>query len=162
MAAHCKLRPDVEPNNYISFLETHAQPLVDLTLCVSSENYHASTRPAYAHILHWPNTWLLPPQRRAAAKARTDHLNFSSLDLDTVDQEESEMKKSQFAAGTEIPKRLIRSTARTTASLAKKKGQHAARFRLERLAEGKDDKSGLSSAGIPGFGVGAGCAPVLA
>ncbi|KAL8870670.1 MAG: hypothetical protein Q9198_007579, partial [Flavoplaca austrocitrina] len=136
MAAHCKLRPDVEPNNYISFLETHAQPLVDLTLYVSSENYHASTRPAYAHILHWPNTWLLPPQRRAAAKARTDHLNFSSLDLDTVDQEESEMKKSQFAAGTEIPKRLIRSTARTTASLAKKKGQHAARFRLERLAEG--------------------------
>ena len=122
--------------SYTSFLETHAQPLVDLTLYVSSENYHAFTRPAYAHILHWPNTWLLPPQRRAAAKARTDHLNFSSLDLDTVDQEESETKKSQFATGSEIPKRLIRSTARTTGSLAKKKGQQAARFRLERLAEG--------------------------
>ncbi|KAL8749426.1 MAG: hypothetical protein Q9199_007691, partial [Rusavskia elegans] len=121
--------------SYTSFLETHAQPLIDLNLYVSSENYHASTRPAYSHILHWPNTWLLPPQRRAAAKARTGHLNFSSLDLDTVDQDED--KKSQFAAGTEIPKRLIRSTPRTTTtSLAKKKGQHAARFRLDRLAEG--------------------------
>ncbi|KAL8893355.1 MAG: hypothetical protein Q9192_005353, partial [Flavoplaca navasiana] len=107
--------------SYTSFLETHAQPLIDLTLYVSSENYHASTRPAYAHILHWPNTWLLPPQRRAAAKARTDHLNFSSLDLDSVDQDEHKIKESQFAAGTEIPKRLIRSTARTTGSLAKKK-----------------------------------------
>ncbi|KAI4269069.1 MAG: hypothetical protein L6R38_007608, partial [Xanthoria sp. 2 TBL-2021] len=122
--------------SYISFLETHAQPLIDLNLYVSSENYHASTRPAYSLILHWPNTWLLPPQRRAAAKARTDHLKFSSLDLDTVDQDEDAIQKSQFAAGTEIPKRLIRSTPRTTASLAKKKGQHAARFRLDRLAEG--------------------------
>ncbi|KAL8914291.1 MAG: hypothetical protein Q9172_007113 [Xanthocarpia lactea] len=118
--------------SYSSFLETHGQPLIDLNLYVSSENYHASTRPAYSHILHWPNTWLLPPQRRAAAKARTDHLNFSSLDLDTIDQDEE--KKSQFAAGSEIPRRLIRSTPRTT-SMAKK-GQHAARFRLDKLAEG--------------------------
>ncbi|KAL8850979.1 MAG: hypothetical protein Q9221_004062 [Calogaya cf. arnoldii] len=120
--------------SYTSFLEIHGQPLIDLNLYVSSENYHASTRPAYSHILHWPNTWLHPPQRRAAAKARTDHLNFSSLDLDTVDQDEE--KKSKFAADTEIPKRLIRSTTRPTASLAKKKNQHAARFRLDRLAEG--------------------------
>ncbi|KAL8859719.1 MAG: hypothetical protein Q9178_003834 [Gyalolechia marmorata] len=118
--------------SYTSFLETHGQPLIDLNLYVSSENYHASTRPAYSHILHWPNTWLLPPQRRAAAKVRTDHLNFSSLDLDTNDQDEE--KKSQFAAGSEIPRRLIRSAPRTT-SMAKK-GQHAARFRLDKLAEG--------------------------
>ncbi|KAI4097654.1 MAG: hypothetical protein LQ339_006699 [Xanthoria mediterranea] len=120
--------------SYTSFLETHAQPLIDLNLYVSSENYHASTRPAYSHILLWPNTWLLPPQRRAAAKARTNHLNFSSLDLDTVDQEEEDkFQKSQFAAGAEIPTRLI---PRTTASLAKRRGHHAARFRLDRLAEG--------------------------
>ncbi|KAL8782118.1 MAG: hypothetical protein Q9213_005688 [Squamulea squamosa] len=131
MGAHCKLRPNIESNNYSSFLETHGQPLIDLSLYVSSENYHASTRPAYSHILHWPNTWLRPPQRRAAAKARTDHLNFSALDLDTVNQDEKQ--EPQFAAGAEIPRRLIRSAPRTT-SLAKK-SQHAARFRLDRLAE---------------------------
>ncbi|CAO1596216.1 hypothetical protein XANCAGTX0491_000068 [Xanthoria calcicola] len=130
----CTTQDRADISAYTSFLQTHAQPLIDLNLYVSSENYHASTRPAYSHILLWPNTWLLPPQRRAAAKARTDHLNFSSLDLDTVDQqEEDRLPKSQFAAGTEIPTRLL---PRTTASLAKKRGQHAARFRLDRLAEG--------------------------
>ncbi|KAL8773718.1 MAG: hypothetical protein Q9209_001486 [Squamulea sp. 1 TL-2023] len=117
--------------SYSSFLETHGQPLIDLSLFVSSENYHASTRPAYSHILHWPNTWLLPPQRRATAKVRTDHLNFSALDLDTVGQDEK--TESRFAGGPEIPRRLISSASRTT-SLAKK-SQHAARFRLDRLAE---------------------------
>ncbi|CAL8576651.1 hypothetical protein XPA_002518 [Xanthoria parietina] len=130
----CTSQDRADISAYTSFLETHAQPLIDLNLYVSSENYHASTRPAYSHILLWPNTWLLPPQRRAAAKARTDHLNFSSLDLDTVDQqEEDRLQKSPFAAGTEIPTRLL---PRTTASLAKKRGQHAARFRLDRFAEG--------------------------
>ncbi|KAL8700611.1 MAG: hypothetical protein Q9201_005353 [Fulgogasparrea decipioides] len=117
---------------YTSFLETHGQPLIDLSLYVSSENYHASTRPAYSHILQWPNTWLLPPQRRAAAKGRTDHLHFTSLDLDAPGGE-GEAETPQFPAGTEVP-RLMRSTQQTVSSLVKQP-QHAARFRLEALAE---------------------------
>ncbi|KAL9016837.1 MAG: hypothetical protein Q9185_005834 [Variospora sp. 1 TL-2023] len=116
---------------YTSFIEAHGQPLIDLSLYVSSENYYASTRPAYSHLLRWPQTWLLPPKRRAAAKARTDHLNLSSLDLDTWNGEEA--NEAQFAAGTEIPK-LARLTQQRVSSLVKQP-QHATRFRLNSLAE---------------------------
>ncbi|KAL8708599.1 MAG: hypothetical protein Q9220_006535 [cf. Caloplaca sp. 1 TL-2023] len=119
--------------SYTSFLETRAQTLVDLSLYVSSENYHALTRPAYSRILQWPNTWLLPPRRRAAAKARTDYLSFSALDLDSSDVNEKS-KKPQLAAGTEIPRVLQTTTRRTVTSLVKQP-QHAARFRLETLAD---------------------------
>lgn len=119
-------------SSYTSFLETRGQPLIDLSLYVSSENYHASTRPAYTSILQWPNTWLLPPNRRAAAKARTGHLDLSSLDLDTSNEDEA--TKSRFAAGTEIPRLVARSTQKTVSSLIKQP-QHAARFRLDTLAE---------------------------
>ncbi|KAL9595116.1 MAG: hypothetical protein Q9219_006633 [cf. Caloplaca sp. 3 TL-2023] len=76
-------------------------------------------------------TWILPPKRRAAAKLRTDHLNFSSLDLDTA--EEGEAITSQFAAGTEIP-RVLRTSKQTVTALVKQP-QHAARFRLDTLAD---------------------------
>ncbi|KAL8731802.1 MAG: hypothetical protein Q9181_004179 [Wetmoreana brouardii] len=125
-----QVRADISA--YTSFLETHGQPLIDLSLYVSSENYHASTRPAYSHILQWPNTWLLAPQRRAAAKARTGHLNFTALDLD-VPFGEGKAKAPQFPAGTEVP-RLVRSTQQTVSSLVRQP-QHATRFRLEALAE---------------------------
>lgn len=117
--------------SYTSLLEIRGQPLIDLSLYISSENYHASTRPAYSSILQWPHTWLLPPQRRAAAKARTDHLNFTSLDLDTSSR--AETKTPQYAAGTEIPK-LLRSTQQTVSSLVKQ-SQPATHFRLDALAE---------------------------
>ncbi|KAL8998235.1 MAG: hypothetical protein Q9169_002639 [Polycauliona sp. 2 TL-2023] len=129
----CSLQEKADITAYTSFLSTHFHPLIDLTLYVSSENYHAATRPAYAHILHWPNTWLIPPQRRAATKARTEHLGVSGLDLDTADNQAE--TKTQFGSEAEIPKRFIGAKgARTT--LAKKKGQHAARFRLEGLVDG--------------------------
>ncbi|KAL8715320.1 MAG: hypothetical protein Q9225_006411 [Loekoesia sp. 1 TL-2023] len=118
-------------SSYTAFLETHGHPLLDLSLYVSSENYHASTRPAYSHTLQWPNTWLLPPKRHAAAKARTAHLSLSSLDLDTSSG--ADTTKSQFAAGTEIPK-ILRSSQQTVSSLVKQP-QHAARFRLDTLAQ---------------------------
>ncbi|KAL8727332.1 MAG: hypothetical protein Q9166_006100 [cf. Caloplaca sp. 2 TL-2023] len=123
----------VQPFSYTSFLSSRGQPLIDLSLYVSSENYFASTRPAYSHILQWPNTWLLPPKRRAAAKVRTDHLNFSALDLDTATHNDEEKVRSQFAAGTEIPTRLLPSTARP--SLARQRQHASARFRLDTLAE---------------------------
>ncbi|KAL8804304.1 MAG: hypothetical protein Q9182_002669 [Xanthomendoza sp. 2 TL-2023] len=131
---NCTSQDRADISAYTSFLSTRGQVLLDLSLYVSSENYHTSTRPAYARILPWPNTWLLPPQRHAAAKARTDHLNFSSLNLDTVDKDAE--SKSQFAAGTEIPTRVLQSTRSKTKAGRLAKEQHAARFRLDGLAEG--------------------------
>ncbi|KAI4287303.1 MAG: hypothetical protein L6R35_003436 [Caloplaca aegaea] len=127
----CNDRDEADIFAYTSFIEAHGQPLIDLSLYVSSENYYASTRPAYSHLLRWPQTWLLPPKRRAAAKARTDHLNLSSLDLDTWNGEEA--NETQFAAGTEIPK-LARLTQQRVSSLVRQP-QHATRFRLNALAK---------------------------
>ncbi|KAL8813963.1 MAG: hypothetical protein Q9223_006782 [Gallowayella weberi] len=131
---NCTSQDRADISAYTSFLSSRAQILLDLSLYVSSENYHTSTRPAYARILHWPNTWLLPPQRHAAAKARTDHLNFASLSLDTADKDAE--SKSQFAAGTEIPTRVLQSTRSKTKVGRLAKEQHAARIRLDGLAEG--------------------------
>ncbi|KAL8946676.1 MAG: hypothetical protein Q9222_006962 [Ikaeria aurantiellina] len=129
----CSSQNRADISAYTSILETRAQALIDLSLYVSSENYHALTRPAYSHILQWPNTWLLPPKRRAAAKARTDYLNFSALDLDSADPDEA-ANKPRFAAGTEIP-RVLQTTTRQTVTSLVKRPQHAARFRLETLAD---------------------------
>ncbi|KAL8686713.1 MAG: hypothetical protein Q9218_006919, partial [Villophora microphyllina] len=116
---------------YNSFLETRAQPLIDLSLYLSSENYHTSTRPAYSRILGWPNSWILPPQRRAAAKARTDHLNLNSLDLDNPAGDDA--KTPQHGATTEIPKSLRSTQHKVSTSM--KQAKHTARFRLDALAE---------------------------
>ncbi|KAL8827173.1 MAG: hypothetical protein Q9170_007115 [Blastenia crenularia] len=129
---NCNPQDQADISAYTSFLETRAQPLIDLSLYVSSENYHTTTRPAYSNILQWPQTWLLPPKRRAAAKARTEYLGFSALDLDAAT--ENNTAKPNFAAGTEIP-RILQSNMQRNVSSLMKQPQHAARFRLDTLAE---------------------------
>ena len=42
------------------------------------------TRPAFSRILPWHANYAIPPSRREAARARTQHLGLSSLDIDTV------------------------------------------------------------------------------
>lgn len=55
---------------------------MDLSLYASTANYNAVTRPAYSGLLTWPDQWFLPSERRAAAKARVQHLNILSFDSD--------------------------------------------------------------------------------
>ncbi|KAL8627671.1 hypothetical protein Q9189_006634 [Teloschistes chrysophthalmus] len=118
-------------HRYTSFLEIRGQPLVDLSLYLSSENYHASTRPAYSHILGWPTSWIIPPQRRAAAKTRTNNLDLSSLDLDS--SKGNDVNSPEQGAAAEIPSSL-RSALHKGSSTAKQ-AKHAARFRLDALTE---------------------------
>ncbi|KAH7360204.1 Tom37 C-terminal domain-containing protein [Rhexocercosporidium sp. MPI-PUGE-AT-0058] len=68
---------------FSSFVESHGQPLLDLSLYVSSQNYTTTTRPLYNTIQPFPLPYLTPPSLRAAAKLRTAHLGLSSLDIDT-------------------------------------------------------------------------------
>lgn len=108
-------------------MESHGQLLLDLSLYVSSENYRTTTLPAYSCILPWPEQWLIPSQHRAVAKLRTDHLSFSSLDLDN----DTEMNRKSIL---EMIPTSLRSSRQSVSSLVSLP-QHAARFRLDALAD---------------------------
>lgn len=103
--------------------------MLDLILYVSNENYHSSTRPAYAKILQWPQQWFLPSHRRTAAKGRTKHLDIFSLDLDSNGRE----PRTRTLGSDPIPESL-RGPRQTLSSLIQQT-QHASRFRLEALAD---------------------------
>ncbi|KZF24215.1 hypothetical protein L228DRAFT_281314 [Xylona heveae TC161] len=124
---------------FTSFIESNGQPLVDLSLYVSTENYTGVTRSAYSSILPWPTQYITPPRRRAAAKARTAHLGLSSLDLDTAaDETNNPSQASGTAAGTpgqteqQIPTSLLRKPKETVTRLLRQP-HYANRFRLDAL-----------------------------
>jgi len=119
-------------NSFSSFIEAHGQPLLNLSLYVSSENYNSITRPAFSRLLPWPKPWLITPQRRTLAKARTANLNLSALDIDNASSEEQPGALAKSASDL-IPLSL-RTTRQTVTSLVKHP-QHASRFRLDALSE---------------------------
>jgi sorting and assembly machinery component 37 len=110
---------------FSSFLESRGQPILDLSLYVSSENYTTCTRKAYSEILPWPNAWITPPKLRAVAKKRSQHLGLSSLDINTAHEEVTE--ESKLTA--QIPKSL-RKPKETVSSLLGK-STHRNQFRLD-------------------------------
>ncbi len=89
-------------------MECHGQPLLDLSLYISSQNYVAVTRPVYNKIQSFPLPYLTPPSIRAAAKLRTEHLGLSSLDIDTDDQNPSP-EASIIPASLRRPKHTVSS-----------------------------------------------------
>ncbi|CAF9912633.1 MAG: hypothetical protein ALECFALPRED_008230 [Alectoria fallacina] len=113
---------------FSSFLISQAHPLLDLSLYVASENY-TKTRTAYSSILQWPTQYFVPPQRRTFAKARTEHLGLSSLDLDTLDEQRGSSRK----AADLIPQSL-RTSRPTVTGLVRYK-QSNARFKLDALVD---------------------------
>lgn len=111
---------------FSSFVESHGQPLLDLSLYVSSQNYTEITRPLYNKIQPFPLPYLTPPAVRAAAKIRTEHLGLSSLDIDTEDND----------ASTEpsiIPQSLRR-PRQTVSSMLASAPETNAQIRLDALA----------------------------
>ena len=122
------LQLTVSPSSFSSFLTSQAHPLLDLSLYVASENY-TMTRTAYSSILQWPTQYFVPPQRRALAKARTEHLGLSSLDFDTLDEE----RRSSRKAADLIPQSLR--TSRPTVTGLLKEKQSSARFKLDALVD---------------------------
>lgn len=118
----------VSPSSFSTFLTSQTHPLLDLSLYVASENY-TNTRTAYSSILQWPTQYFVPPQRRALAKARTDHLGLSSLDFDTLDEE----RRSSRKAADFIPQSLR--TSRPTVMGMMKEKQSSARFKLDALVD---------------------------
>ncbi|KAI4713176.1 hypothetical protein J4E89_002155 [Alternaria sp. Ai002NY15] len=130
---------------FITFLQSTATPLIDLSLYVSAENYNTATSSAYTAILPWYANYTVPPKRRDLARARTAHMGLSSLDVDTTAEEgfvpgrgtaSSEYEAAKRAAG--IPTESQPSAM----SMGRGKGLggllggqvYAARFRLDALS----------------------------
>jgi len=111
---------------FSSFVESHGQPLIDLSLYVSSQNYSAVTRPLYNTIQSFPLPYLTPPAVRAAAKQRTEHLGLSSLDIDAEDGKPSQEQSI-------IPESLRR-PKNTVSSLLAASPEASAQIRLDALA----------------------------
>lgn len=118
-------------NRFTTFITSRTRPLLDLSLYVTSQNYHSHTSPSYAQILTFPNQWLLPPALHAAAKARTDHLGLSSLDLDAVEDQRKRDHSAAVAAG-HVPRNFIQRPRDTVSSLLGKTSQ-TSQFKLEAL-----------------------------
>lgn len=117
---------------FSSFVESHGQPLIDLSLYVSSENYKKATMRAYTPILQWPNQWVVPPKIRAIAKQRTEHLGLSGLDIDVVEEEQKQSRESHTAAA-QIPERFATRRETTSSVLSKMVQQNW--IRLEGMTE---------------------------
>ncbi|MCJ1287172.1 hypothetical protein MMC26_006520 [Xylographa opegraphella] len=117
---------------FSTFLGAHALPLLDLSLYVSSQNYATTTRPAYASLLAFPSSWVIPTQRRAAAKQRSAHLGLSALDLSTSAAAETASEPSAKAS-LSIPESLRKASASVSAAI--KSPETASRIRLAVLTE---------------------------
>ena len=119
---------------YEAFLESRGQPLLDLCLYVSSENYNDYTSPALAKVLSWPASWVLPHRLRDRAKRRSEHLSLSGLDIDTARAEDERKKQEEEARlGGQIPKALQRTKLTVTSILGR--GAKQSRFRLEGVTD---------------------------
>ena len=124
---------DAHHFRFSSFVDINGRLVLDLTLFVSSENYTSTTRPAYSSLLQWPDQWFVTPQKRSAALARTDHLGFSLLDLDNMNDEQ--WKNMSTSAGSGAIPQSLKWSSPTVTDLVKQP-QHATRFRLDALADG--------------------------
>jgi hypothetical protein len=146
--------------SFVSFLQSTATPLVDLSLYTSSENYNSLTSSAYTAILPWYTNYTIPPKRRNLARARTAHLGLSGLDINeaaqntrgpgsgTAASEYEAAKRAAGIPGNEKPKVLNMGRSKGLGGLLSTP-VYAARFKLDALSSelleplsdllGKDD-----------------------
>ncbi|KAF2230356.1 hypothetical protein EV356DRAFT_424943, partial [Viridothelium virens] len=128
---------------YSSLIESSAQPLLDLSLYVSYENYRQTTRPAWSAILPWHANYILPQNIRTTAKERTANLGLSALDIDNDDNRDGKKSTSgnagpqeevrQLPAEESIkPKSLLLPRKETIRSMLNQP-KYAGRFKLDAL-----------------------------
>ncbi|KAF7854132.1 uncharacterized protein EAF02_011750 [Botrytis sinoallii] len=111
---------------YSAFIQMHGQPLLDLSLYVSSKNYSEITRPIFNTIQSFPLPYLTPPHLRAEAKKRTEYLGLDALDIDSEDDKSRDQPSI-------IPESLRRGK-QSVSSLLKASPETNAQIRLDALA----------------------------
>ena len=140
-------RPQLEPKQQAdvtalsSFILSHAQTLLDISLYVSADNY-STTRSAFTKILPWYANYMIPPARRNAARTRTDHLGINSIDVDDVHEDLSNKppgfgdagKEKSFEPETQKRASLLLPQRSTVSGLLRRR-EHSAVFKLHALAD---------------------------
>ncbi len=124
-----------------SFIFSHAQTLLDISLYVSADNY-STTRSAFTKILPWYSNYILPPARRNAARTRTNHLGINSIDVDDVHEDLSNRppglgdvgKEKSFESKTQERASLLLPSRNTVSGLLRRR-EHSAVFKLHALAD---------------------------
>ncbi|CCU81830.1 Metaxin-like protein [Blumeria hordei DH14] len=111
---------------FSAFLDSHAQPLLDLSLYIMSENFTTITRPVYSTFQPFPLPYLTPSARRSTARSRTAHLGLAALDVETYIE-----ANDPSLAG--VPERLRKPRAEVSKILTAS-SQTAAQIRLDALA----------------------------
>ncbi|KAL6716719.1 hypothetical protein ACLMJK_006287 [Lecanora helva] len=117
---------------FISHLRTQLSPLLSLSLYISTQNYTSTTRPAYSTFLPWPTQFIIPPHHRSLAKDRTQHLDLSSLDFDTLSSDPDQRNRRNLA---DIIPASLRTTPKPTVTSLLKEQQSGKRFRLAELVD---------------------------
>ncbi len=123
-----------------------------MSLYASIENYYHATGPAYTALLPWHVNYFIPPGRRAAARARTQHLGIAGADFDQTQEESPRIhgisaayEKVKNAAGlgdvAAAPSRThktgpqrLQLGLRRSVTQTVKDASYSARFRLDALA----------------------------
>jgi sorting and assembly machinery component 37 len=130
---------------FAAFLESTAGPLADLSLYISSENYHSITSSAYTAILPWYLNYTIPPRRREIARSRTAHLGLSTLEIPTAEQNGPKPGSGTLSSEFETAKRDAgMPTQAPVLNMGRKSGiqgllsspVYAARFKLDALSNG--------------------------
>ncbi|KAH8710170.1 Eisosome component PIL1-domain-containing protein [Phaeosphaeriaceae sp. PMI808] len=143
--ANLSKRQLIDKTAFITFLQSIAMPLVDLSLYVSAENYDTTTSSTYTAMLPWHANYTVPPKRRELARARTAHMGLSSLDVDTNAEEGFKPGRGTASSEYEAAKRAAGIPAEdqtNTLRVGRGKGlggllgtpMYAARFRLDALS----------------------------
>ncbi|KAI9695216.1 MAG: hypothetical protein M1820_008788 [Bogoriella megaspora] len=120
-----------------TFIESTAQPLLDLSLYASYENYRATTRPAWSAILPWHANYILPQTIHADAKERVAQIGLSTLDFNSSPSDEAPssqrtLENQIIPTNTLTPKSLLVRPKNTVRALLNDPS-HTSRFKLSAL-----------------------------
>lgn len=143
IADHLRLDGDAKRQVALeAFVESTGQLMIDVYHYVSYENYSDRTRRAFTSFMPWYANYFVPPERRAAARRRTSHLNISSIDADddvhdsVLDKPPEEMSLAEKKYNNDTEKRasLLLGRPRTLKSLLRQPA-HSGAFKLKALSD---------------------------
>ncbi|KAI9802743.1 MAG: hypothetical protein M1825_002765 [Sarcosagium campestre] len=111
-------------------LEEHGQPLLDLSMYISGQNYVSVTRPLLSSILPWPLQYVVPLKLKTLARSRTEHLGLSSLDIDA--DEDDRAASSAGNASSQLGSTFL-ARSKVTATSLLNQPEHTTKIRLSAL-----------------------------
>lgn len=118
---------------YAAFLASTAAPLIALSLYVSSDNWAATTRPAYSNVLPFPLTWTEPPAVRRRMCDVAAHLGLSDLNIDDSAGAGASASSDTDSRGfLKVPERLRPRNRSVKAALSP---EQTALFRLQAVGQ---------------------------